>query len=80
MKTKTENKGAGFSVFIKPPPIPRPIINRRSQNKRKAGMTSAAKRDGYKTWSNAITLWIKGEAVLVRVTRPAVSETEEYTD
>lgn len=77
---KNEKKWTGKPAPTKPPPIPRPIINKRGQDKRKAGMTSAAKRDGYKTWSNAITLWIKGEAVLVRVTRPAVSETEEYTD
>ena len=36
-------------------------------NKRKAEMQDAAERDGFATWSEAITAWKNGEAVLVKV-------------
>ncbi|MCI0554937.1 MAG: hypothetical protein L0287_28655 [Anaerolineae bacterium] len=35
-------------------------------NKRKSELQAAAKRDGFSTWSEAITAWKNGEAVLVR--------------
>lgn len=39
--------------------------NQRS-DKRKAEMQAAAQRDGFATWSEAITAWKNGTAVLVR--------------
>lgn len=35
-------------------------------NKRKAELQAAAVRDGFKSWSEAVTAWKNGEAVLVR--------------
>jgi hypothetical protein len=35
-------------------------------DKRKEEMQAAAERDGFATWSGAITAWKNGEAVLVR--------------
>lgn len=35
-------------------------------DKRKAELQAAAIRDGFATWSEAITAWKNGEAILVR--------------
>jgi hypothetical protein len=35
-------------------------------NKRKQELQAAAERDGFATWSEAITAWKNGEAILVR--------------
>lgn len=35
-------------------------------DKRKAELQAAAKRDGFATWSEAITAWKNGEAILVK--------------
>ena len=42
--------------------------NTRTQrsNKKVAEWQAAAERDGFETWSAALTAWKKGEAVLVR--------------
>jgi hypothetical protein len=39
--------------------------NQRS-NKRKAELQAAAERDGFATWSEAMTAWKNGNAVLVK--------------
>ena len=38
----------------------------RRSNKRKEEMQAAAERDGFTNWSEAITAWKNGEAVLVK--------------
>ena len=48
-------------------PDDRPTPNARRQSRRIAGMTAAAKRDGFATWSAALTAWLHGRARLVRV-------------
>lgn len=42
--------------------------NTRTQRstKRKEELQAAAERDGFKSWSEAITAWKNGEAILVR--------------
>jgi hypothetical protein len=42
--------------------------SKEKQDKRKAEMQAAAERDGFETWSQALTAWKNGEA---RLTLPA---------
>lgn len=41
--------------------------NKQKQNKRKAEMQAAAERDGFETWSQALTAWKNGAARLTLV-------------
>jgi rubrerythrin len=38
--------------------------NKQKQDKRKERLQAAAERDGFETWSQALTAWWKGEARL----------------
>ena len=59
MKSKT--KGAG-----KPAPKGDTTSTKRS-NAKIARWQAAAERDGFETWSQALTAWSKGEACLTKV-------------
>jgi hypothetical protein len=39
-------------------------------NRRKAELQAAAERDGFENWSQAMTAWKNGEAILVRQNKP----------
>ena len=41
--------------------------NKQKQDKRKERLQAAAERDGFETWSQALTAWWKGEARLTLV-------------
>jgi len=55
---KTENEGAGF-----PAPKGDATSTKRSSAKL-ARWQAAAERDGYESWSQAITAWANGKATL----------------
>ena len=40
--------------------------NKQKQDKRKERLQAAAVRDGFETWSQALTAWWKGEARLTK--------------
>ena len=44
--------------------------SKEKQDQRKAEMQAAAERDGFETWSQAITAWKNGEARLTKEQRP----------
>jgi len=48
--------------------------SKEKQDQRKAELQAAAERDGFETWSQALTAWKNGEA---RLTKRAVDASEE---
>ena len=40
--------------------------SKEKQDRRKAELQAAAERDGFETWSQALTAWSKGEACLTK--------------
>jgi hypothetical protein len=47
--------------------LPKLRINKVKQDQRKAELQAAALRDGFETWSQALTAWKNGEARLTKV-------------
>ena len=43
------------------------MSSKQKQDQRKAEMQAAAERDGFETWSQALTAWKNGEARLTKV-------------
>ena len=43
------------------------LTNKQKQDIRKAALQKAAERDGFANWSQAMTAWMKGQAVMVKV-------------
>jgi len=60
MQSKSKKKGAG-----KPAPKGDTTSTKRS-NAKIARWQAAAERDGFETWSQALTAWSKGEACLTK--------------
>jgi hypothetical protein len=48
--------------------ITAPLTSKQKQDRRKAKLQAAAKRDGFETWSQALTAWGNGEVRMVFVT------------